>query len=93
MAFVEDFTAYFADFGEAATLAGVAVRGIFDRPHQLAAVGQYGMASTQPTFSLPTAQVTTSIVGQSLVCLGVTYVVAAHEPDGTGLSVLQLETA
>lgn len=93
MAFFEDFPVYFADFGEAATLAGVAVRGIFDRPHQVAGVGQYGMASTQPTFMMPTSQVTAGIVGQSLVCLGITYVVAAHEPDGTGMSTLQLETA
>ena len=39
MAFVEDFTCYFADFGVDATLDGAAVRVIFDDAFQGAGFG------------------------------------------------------
>lgn len=90
---LDDPADYLAVFGDDATLAGGAVRVIFDRPHQLADVGQYGMASTQPSVAMATSQVPADVVGLSLVRLGITYVVAAHEPDGTGMSTLLLETA
>jgi hypothetical protein len=90
---IEDLANYLAVFGDDATLSDQAVRVVFYRPHQLAAVGQYGMASTQPAVVMATSDVPGNVVGQTLVCLGTTYVVAAHEPDGTGMSTLQLETA
>lgn len=85
-------------------LAGVPVGGIFDSAYALADVGGAGMASTQPTFTLPTASVPPRVVDwftffsepRQPVDLQVTihrktYQVVAHEPDGTGVSVLMLE--
>ena len=75
------------------TLAGIAVPGIFDNGFALATVGPYGMASTQPTLTLPTAQVPANPVGLAVVVNSVGYLVAGHEPDGTGISRLLLELA
>lgn len=88
--FTENISAFFADFAGDAQLGGQAVRGIFDNAYALGAVG-VGMASTRPTFTLATAMVAGEPVGQALVYAGRTWLVAEHEPDGTGLSRLYLE--
>jgi hypothetical protein len=88
----EDLAPFFADFAVAATVNGAAVRGIFDNGFALGAVG-IGMAGTQPTLRLRTADVTADPVGQAVSVNAVAYTVAAHEPDGTGVSVLMLERA
>lgn len=95
MAFTEDFTAYFntADFAFSATVAGVAVKGIFDKAYQLGNVGVTGIATTAPVLTLATAGVPADPVGTAVVVSGVSYTVAAHEPDGTGVSLLLLEAA
>lgn len=90
--FTEDLPLYFADFGVDATLNGGAVRGVFDNAYALGSVG-VGMAGTQPVFTLATASVGADPVGQALLVGADTYTVAAHEPDGTGLSRLLLEVA
>lgn len=87
-------TAVFAHLANAtATLAGLEVDGIFDAAYALGDVGGLGMASTQPVLTLPTAQVPTYPVGLAVLVKGVAYLVAAHEPDGTGMSRLALEKA
>jgi shikimate kinase len=86
---IDTTTGYFADFGVSATLAGAAVTGIFDNAAAHAFNGL--MLGTNPTFTLVTAA--GHARGQSLVVSGVTYTVAAVEPDGTGMTVLQLEAA
>jgi hypothetical protein len=88
----EDLAPFFADFAVDATVNGQAVRGIFDNGFALGAVG-IGMAGTQPTLRLRTADVTADPVGQAVSVNAVAYTVAAHEPDGTGVSVLMLERA
>jgi hypothetical protein len=88
----EDLAPFFADFAVDATVNGAAVRGIFDNGFALGAVG-IGMAGTQPTLRLRTADVAADPVGQAVVVGAVSYTVAAHEPDGTGVSVLMLERA
>jgi hypothetical protein len=88
----EDLAPFFADFAVACTVNGAAVRGIFDNGFALGAVG-IGMAGTQPTLRLRTADVTADPVGQAVSVNAVAYTVAAHEPDGTGVSVLMLERA
>lgn len=95
MAFTEDFTAYFntGDFAFSATVAGVAVKGIFDKAYQLGNVGVTGIATTAPVLTLATAVVPADPVGTAVVVSGVSYTVAAHEPDGTGVSLLLLEAA
>ena len=106
MAFVEDLTAFFNadEFAVQTTLAGVVVRGIFDNAYQLADVGGAGMAGTQPTLTLPTAQIPPVVIDWfrhyaepfdpsdlHLQIAGATYKAVAHEPDGTGVSLLLLE--
>lgn len=109
MAMTEDLSAFFnpSEFAVQTTLAGVAVRGIFDNAYQLAEVGGAGMACTQPTLTLPTAEVPervittlreyiyepTNPIDLLMEVNGTTYKVVAHEPDGTGVSVLLLEVA
>ena len=92
---VDDLSPFFyaGEFAQAATLAGVAVQAIFDNANHNASVGAYGMAATQPTLTLPTASVPTNPIGASVVIDSVNYVVATHEPDGTGISRLLLEAA
>ena len=81
------------EFGVEATLAGEPVVGILDAGYQLGNVGLVGMAGAQPVFTLPTASVDGDPVGQTLTVGAASYVVAAHEPDGTGVSRLLLEVA
>ena len=75
-----------------ATLNGVEVAGMFDNSYHAGDIG-IGMASTQPAFTTLTTNVTGEAVGQLLVIHGTSYYVAAHEPDGTGMSLLLLEVA
>jgi len=71
---------------------GAPVAAIFHNGFALGSVG-IGMAGTQPTLRLRTADVTADPVGQAVSVNAVAYTVAAHEPDGTGVSVLMLERA
>ncbi len=75
------------------TLNGAAVSAIFDAPYANASVGAYGMAASVPMLTLATASVPATPVGAAAVVNGTAYVVAAHEPDGTGISRLMLEAA
>lgn len=87
-----DLTPFFADdvFAIAAVLAGTAVRGIFDGAYVSAGAG-LGMACSVPAFTLPTASVPAEVVGSTLAIDAVSYFVAEHQPDGTGVSILLLE--
>ena len=93
MAMVEDFTAFFqtSEFAVNATLAGLPVRAIFDAAYQLAEVSEIGMATTAPVLTLPTASVPANVVGLAVVVNGKSFTVVAHEPDGTGISLLMLQ--
>ncbi|EJL77355.1 hypothetical protein PMI15_04677 [Polaromonas sp. CF318] len=103
MAFEEDFATFFDtdEFAVDATLNGVEVRLIFDRAYQFGDVGGAGMASTQPVATIATSAVPSSVEGKALVVQGsqpgfpiaLSFTVAAHEPDGTGVSQLFLEKA
>lgn len=91
--FADDLSVYFADFGADATLAGQPVRGLFDSGHALNAVGPMGMAAASPSLTLATATVPAYPVGLAVTVAGTGYLVAAHEPDGTGISRLWLEVS
>lgn len=91
--FTEDLTAFFADFGVPATLGGASVVGVYDNGYSLGGAGMLGVASTQPTLTLPTAQVPADPVGQAVAVAVKSYLVAEHQPDGTGVSRLLLEAA
>lgn len=95
MAFPEDLTPFFNvdDFAVATTLNGAPVKAIFDNNYELGSVGPFGMSGTQPMLTLSTADVPTDPIGKSAVVNGKTYIVAVHQPDGTGVSQLLLEVA
>ena len=85
--------AVMAAFGIDVTFAGALapVRAVFDNASTVATAGPYGMASTQPSVTLPTPLVPANPVGTTVVVGGMTYLVATHDPDGTGMSRLLLE--
>ena len=99
--FAEDLTPFFHPDSvgvSIATVGGVAGLGVqFDNGYALGNVGMLGMASSQPAIVLPAAQVPAEPVGTAVVITagqGVgSYLVAAHEPDGTGISRLVLEAS
>lgn len=84
---VEDFDCYFDAWGVDATLAGIAVRGVFDTQ----TAGEYEVASEGPTFIVkPTTEVGPS-VGQQLLLDGITYSVRQVlkvPPDGALLRLV-----
>ena len=76
-----------------ATVNAVAVSGIFDNGYALGNAGMLGMATSQPSLTIATTDVPATPVGAAVVVNATSYLVAAHEPDGTGLSRLLLESA
>lgn len=80
-----------AEFAVSGDLDGVPIVGILDKGYALGDVGLVGMASTQPVFICPTPA--GDPVGRVLTVGADSYVVAAHEPDGTGVSRLLLEVS
>lgn len=95
MAMLENLAPFFSlgDFAQAATIGGQSVRGVFDMAYALGAVGPVGMAGSQPVFVCATQDLPDALVGELLVISDTAYTVAAHEPDGTGISRLLLEAA
>lgn len=79
--------------GEVITVGGSVVDAIFDNGNALGNVGLMGMASTQPLLTMATADVTANPVCAAVLVGSAAYLVAAHEPDGTGISRLLLESA
>ena len=99
--FAEDLTIFFdADSVgvSIATVGGVPGVGVqYSGAYALGNVGALGMASSQPAITLPSAAVPADPVGSAVVItaghgLG-NYLVAEHQPDGSGISVLLLEVA
>lgn len=87
--FSEDFTVYLADFGVDGTLAGEAVRVIFDSPGSTTV----GATALQPQAQLPTANVPAAYYQAALVIPQGSFTVVEHLPDGTGWSLLLLQNA
>ena len=86
MAFTEDFSAYLADFGQAALIDGAPTRVLFDAGY---AEGLGGIASRQYKAGLPSSVAVAQ--GSTLVTGSNTYRVVSVQPDGTGWTELILE--
>lgn len=91
MAFTEDLS-YLDDtttgFAVSATYNGsTTVTGIFDNGYAEAG----GVQGSNPTFTLKTSAIASPAHGDTLVISGTTYKIRGVEPDGTGVTVLQLE--
>jgi hypothetical protein len=90
MAFTEDLTPYFRDWGVAATVDGVSCLGIFDNVYAQA----LGFtAGTTPTLIVKASDVTGAAQGEAVVVPAGSYTITAIEPDGTGLVLLRLQEA
>lgn len=78
------------------TVSGQAVQGIFDNGHAVALGGPFdgmGVSTTQPRLTCATASLPADPAGAAVVVGSASYVVAEHQPDGTGISVLMLRRA
>jgi hypothetical protein len=73
----------------AATLDGVAISGIFDNG-SAAGLGNM-MLGSNPTFTCSSSDAPSSKRNKTLVVNSVSYTVREIKPDGTGMSVLELE--
>lgn len=95
--FIEDLSPFFdvdTGYGQLATVGGVSgVRVVFDNGYALGNVGMIGMAANQPSITLASSSVPSDPVGSAVTVNATSYIVAAHEPDGTGVSRLLLESA
>jgi hypothetical protein len=91
--FAEALSAFFSpsEMADSVTVNGASVSAIFNNGYSAGNVGGMGIASTQPTLTLATSDVPTNSVGLSVVARGVSYTIAEHQPDGTGVSTLYLE--
>jgi hypothetical protein len=87
--FAELYSVYFSDFAVPATVAGTATKGIFDKAYQ----ESFGIvAGDNPVLVVETSQVT-AVDGDAVVVNATNYTIASIEPDGTGITILQLELA
>jgi hypothetical protein len=89
VAFAEDLSVFVAEFGDAGTLSGQPVRGIFDSP----ALNRGDVTVAEPQFELPSAQVPAAAMGLALVLPQGSFVVREALPDGTGMTLLLLTAA
>jgi len=86
------------DFASAATYtptggSAATVNGIFDNGYsEVDMGGQVAVASTDPQFTCATSDVSGAAEGDALTVSSVDYTVRRVEPDGTGVTVLFLET-
>ncbi len=89
MSFVEPLDMYFPDFGKTATLNGLAISIIFDEAY----LQQFGIVEDQNPFArAKTTDVTASaaVHGSLLVVNARTFKVREFQPDGNGITTLQL---
>lgn len=91
MAFQEDLSVFFADFGVDGTLDGAAVRVIFDAPAVGEGMAGLAMSAVAPQVQLRTSDVPAEVYGKTLVLPQGTFTVNEHVPDGTGMSTLLLQ--
>ena len=91
MPFAEDLSPYFADFGDAGTLAGQPVRVIFDAPGSAAFGGD--ISATEPQVQIASASVPAAVVGAGLVIPQGVFIVRESVPDGSGMTLLLLALA
>jgi hypothetical protein len=102
----ENLDAFLADFGEAATLDGTAVRVIFDAPHAALPGEGAGMSDSLPSALIKSSSVPSTLLDDTADPLLVLteaatlrpgfpsrYRVTEIQPDGTGFTTLLLREA
>ena len=89
--FVEDLSVFFDTangFAQSATVDGDTFPAIFDNAYQSTLGGL--VESTGPICQAKTADVASVVQGATISIGGTDYVVTGVQPDGTGLTTLQL---
>ena len=74
-------------FGELVTVAGAAIRAVFDAAY----ASPFEIASVSPVLTCREVDVAGVLAGAAVVVRGKNYVVRNVEPDGTGVALLVLE--
>ena len=87
MPFSENRAAFFADFGVSATIAGNPAIVIFDNEY----LASLGVESSNPVALADDADVVGLAHGDAVVIAAVNYTVAGIQPDGTGMTAIELE--
>lgn len=80
--------------GDAATVDGRQVQGIFSNAYATAAFDQIALDASRPALTVLTASIPANPAGAEVTVNGVDYIVRTAEPDGlgaTGLTRLLLE--
>jgi hypothetical protein len=86
--FAENAREYMTDFGVPCTLGAAAFTGIFDGASQRVLDGN--LIDAGPQLTAASADVSTAVYGSAITVNAIAYTVAVAEPDGTGMTVLQL---
>ena len=84
-------TAVFANC--TATMNGQPITGVFDSGPVFQSVGGIALESTGPQFRCLTADIPAPPNHRAITINGAAYTVTKPEPDGTGMSTLQLHKA
>lgn len=87
MTFVEDPSFFFADFGETATIGSSSIQVIFDREY-LAELNM--MQGSNPIALCRDVDIAGISQDSVIVIRGTNFTIREFQPDGTGLTVLQL---
>lgn len=78
------------EFGVAATIGSATVYGIFDDAYTGISEVTGEVATTAPQFTCRTIDVTSVVQGTTITINAIAYKAINIEPDGTGISVIQL---
>jgi hypothetical protein len=90
---IEDHAAFFTDFAEPVTLAGVVLAsgGIFDRQYRTASVESFGIEDAGPAVLCIDAELgAADHHDDTAIIRGASYLVIGVEPDGVGFTLLRL---
>ncbi len=91
MAFTEDLDPYFVDFGVDVTLSGSTFKGLHDKQHIALLAAEIG--ATGPAVLCKASDVGTPAQDTAITVNGTSYKVRDVKPDGTGLTLIELENA
>ncbi len=78
------------DFGTAATIGGSTVYGIFDDAYTGVNQATGEVATSAPQFLCRTADVASVVQGTTITINSIVYKCVNIEPDGTGMTMIQL---
>jgi len=78
------------DFGVTASFGFGDVTGIFNAPHEMLEGGAVEIDGEAPTLLCRSADIASAGSGDSVTIEGATYEVYSVQPDGTGMTLLEL---